>query len=262
MRYQFYREHKYVSSALNDLERLIARTDFCDLVALEDVQKAFTSLSEMLKGHAEYENNRLHTLLKQKNASNSIYAHIEEDHAVQDKQLLEIEEMIRGISQESEEEKKIERGYHLYLTYRKFVADNLAHLHEETQILPELQRLYSDSVLRRVEAKTYREMAPEHMIHMIEILFPHMNTYDRQAFLVDIFTLEPEKFAIVWKSLQPSMAENERTVIEQKILSQRFFVVESKINLCLFELFLWEQSSIIIIQNQFWLYLLDVFQLF
>jgi len=28
MRYQFYREHKYVSSALNDLERLIARTDF------------------------------------------------------------------------------------------------------------------------------------------------------------------------------------------------------------------------------------------
>lgn len=218
MRYQFYREHKYVSSALNDLERLIAQTDFCDVVALEEVQKAFTSLAEILKGHAEYENNRLHALLKQKNVSSSIYAHIEEDHALQDKQLLEIEEMIRGISQESEKEKKIERGYHLYLTYRKFVADNLAHLHEEeTQILPELQRLYSDSELRQVEAETYCEMAPEHMIDMIEILFPHMNTYDRQAFLIDIFTLEPEKFAVVWKSIHPNMTENERIVIEQKI---------------------------------------------
>jgi len=178
---------------------------------------AFVSLSEVLKGHAEYENDRLHALLKQKNSSSSIYAHIEEDHAAQDRQLLEIEEMIRGISQESEKEKRIERGYQLYLAYRKFVADNLAHLHEEeTQILPELQRLYSDSELRQVEAATYREMAPEHMIHMIEILFPHMNTHDRQAFLIDIITLEPEKFDVIWKSIQPTMNENERTVIEQQ----------------------------------------------
>lgn len=217
MRYQFYREHKYVSSALNDLERLIARTDFCDLGALAEVKEAFVSLSEMLKGHAEYENNRLHALLKQKNSSSSIYAHIEEDHASQDRQLLEIEEIIREISQESEREKKIERGYYLYLTYRKFVADNLAHLHEEeTQILPELQRLYSDSELRQVEGETYREMAPEHIIHMIEILFPHMNTHDRQAFVVDILTLEPEKFDVVWKSIETTMNENERTAIEQQ----------------------------------------------
>jgi hypothetical protein len=72
----------------------------------------------MLKGHAEYENNRLHTLLKHKNSSSSICEHIEGVHAVQDKQFLEIEEIIRGISQESEKEKKIERSHHLYLTYR------------------------------------------------------------------------------------------------------------------------------------------------
>jgi len=217
MRYQFYREHKYVSSALNDLERLIARTDFCDLDALEEVLGAFLSLSEMLKGHAEYENNRLHSLLKQKNASSSIYEHIEEDHAEQDRQLLEIAAIIRVISQEAEREKKIERGYHLYLTYRKFVADNLAHLHEEeTQILPELQRLYSDSELRQVEAETYREMAPEHMIHMIEILFPHMNTHDRQAFLADIFTLEPEKFDVVWQGIQTIVGQNEHPATEHK----------------------------------------------
>jgi hemerythrin-like domain-containing protein len=218
MRYRFYREHKYVSSALNDLERLIAQTDFCDIDALEKVREAFSSLSDMLKGHAEYENNRLHALLKRKNSSSAVYAHIEEDHAVQDKQLLEMEETIQGIFQESDRAKKIERGDHLYLTYRKFVADNLAHLHEEeTEILPELQRLYSDSELQQVEAETYRQMSPEDMIHMIEVLFPYMNMYDRQAFLFDILTLEPEKFDVLWMSVRPLIGEKECALIEEQL---------------------------------------------
>ena len=217
MRYQFYREHKYVSAALNDLERLIARTDFCDESALAEVRKVFAALTQMLKGHAHFENERLHALLKQKNSSASIYAHIEEDHAEQDRQLLELDEILQEFSRKSEEKKKIELGHHLYLTYRKFLADNLAHLHEEeTKILPELQRLYSDTELQQVEARTYREMTPEQMIHMIEVLFPHMNTYDRQAFLFDILSLQPEKFDVVWKHIQPLVAENERIAIGQR----------------------------------------------
>lgn len=217
MRYKLYREHKYVSSSLNDLERLMARTDFCDFAALEEVERAFRALAEMLKGHAQYENERLHPLLKQKNSPLSACTHIEEDHAMQDKQLVEIEDMIRGIFRESEMEKKIEQGYHLYLTYRKFVADNLVHLYEEeTEILPELQRLYSDSELQQIEAPTYREMTPEQMIQMIEVLFPHMNTHDRQAILVDILTLQPEKFDIIWESIQPIILDNERLAIEQR----------------------------------------------
>ncbi len=210
MRYQFYREHKYVSSALNELERLIARTDFCDSAALEEVKRTFEALTGMLKGHAQYENDRLHILLKQKNSSVSIYSHVEEDHAAQDKQLLEIEAILQRISLETEQEKQIELGHHLYLTYRKFVADNLAHLHEEeTQILPELQRLYSDSELQQVEAQSYRAMTPDHMIHMIRVLFPQLNTYDKQALLTDIRMLEPEKFKIVWASVQPLLDEKE-----------------------------------------------------
>lgn len=199
MRYQFYREHKYVSSALNDLERLIAKTDFCDAQSVEEVEREFEGLSGMLKGHAQYENERLHTLLKDKNIP--AYEHAEEDHALQDQQLQEIEEILRGISLLSSDEKKIEEGYRLYLTYRKFVADNLEHLHEEeTKILPELQRLYSDAELQQVEAQTYRAMTSEEIIDMIKVLFPHMNKHDKQAFLSDIRSLEPQKFEVVWAS--------------------------------------------------------------
>jgi len=86
-------------------------------------------------------------------------------------------------------------GYTLYLTYRKFAADNLIHLHEEeTKILPELQRLYTDDELRQVEAPTYEKMTPEEMIGMMQALFPHMNPSDKSAFLSDIQKLQPEKF--------------------------------------------------------------------
>jgi hemerythrin-like domain-containing protein len=194
MRYQFYREHKYVSAALNDVERLIARTDFCDSEAVHQVAEAFEALSQMLQGHAHYENERLHPLLEKKGSK--VHIHATDDHALQHNQLLEIQDLITKISQSSEE--KIELGYQLYLAYRKFVADNLIHLHEEeTQILPELQRLYSDEELRQIESPTYREMTPEQIIQMTEVLFPHMNRIDQEAILADIRLLEPEKFKTV-----------------------------------------------------------------
>lgn len=218
MRYQFYREHKYVSATLNDLERLIARTDFSDLDSVREVENAFESLAGMLKGHAQYENERLHTLLKQKNVPVAIYEHEEEDHATQDEQLLEIEKIFRGISLQNSEEEKIREGYRLYLTYRKFMADNLAHLHEEeTHILPELQKLYSDAELRQVEAYTYREMDAAQMVDMIKVLFPHMNIHDKQAFLFDIYSLEPKKIDAVLKGIQSILTEKENIMIEQMI---------------------------------------------
>ncbi len=214
MRYQFYREHKYVSAALNNLERLIAQTDFCDPSQIHQVETTFEALVSMLKGHAQYENERLHTLLKQKNVPPAIYSHVEEEHIAQDEQLLKLEEILRDIPLQSTNEKKIEQGHHLYLAYRKFVADNLAHLHEEeTQILPTLQSLYSDQELRQVEAQTYREMTSEETIGMIETLFPHMNTHDKQAFLLDILSLEPKKFDIILKGIQPLLTESENNAI-------------------------------------------------
>ena len=66
MRYKFYREHKYVSAAVNDLERLIAKTDFRASSEVEKIKKEFDALVQMLKGHAHYENETLHELLRKK----------------------------------------------------------------------------------------------------------------------------------------------------------------------------------------------------
>src|ERR1700728_4532954 len=109
MRYQFYREHKYVSAALNSLERLIAKTDFRNLQDAALINQSFQNLKNMLQGHAEYENDRLPTLLKKKHSK--IHEHAEEDHAHQDQQLLEIQGMIDRLLEAHIEDEQISMGY-------------------------------------------------------------------------------------------------------------------------------------------------------
>ena len=204
MRYKFYREHKFVSAALNDVERIAAKIDFRSPEETQRLALELERLISMLKGHAAYENDKLHGLLKGKN--NQVLAEIEKDHEEQELDFKHLKKLLDKAIQAQSEEEQIEGGYQFYLYYRKFVADNLAHLYqEETTILPELQRLYSDEELKKVEAKTYHEMTVDHLVGMIEVLFPHMNTHDRKAFLQDIKDAEPDKYKLTLQNIGPSI---------------------------------------------------------
>lgn len=201
MRYRSYREHKYVSAALNDVEREIARADFVQNGDVGEIKKSFLRLAQMLKAHAHFENERIHSLLRAKNSS--CYQQLEAEHRQQDEELDAIADDFDSILKVVDDVQRIEMGYALYLRYRKFVAESLHHLNEEeTILLPELQRLYSDDELRQVSAKAYGEMTPQHIIDMLAGLFPYMNVHDKQAFLDNIKKLVPEKFAAAWPEIR------------------------------------------------------------
>ena len=215
MRYRFYREHKYISFALNELERLVARTDFRVDAEVFGVKEKFEWLTFLLQGHARYEDDRLHTLLT--NKGSTIHETIEAEHCHQDDDLVALKDRLTAIGESSQSE-RVEAGYQFYLAYRKFVCDNLAHLHsEETIILPELHRLYSDAELRAVEFNTYAHTTPEQMVHMMEVLFPHMNASDHEAFLVDMKESEPEKFAQAWEGIKSQLAPEEQKALKSTI---------------------------------------------
>jgi hypothetical protein len=216
MRYKFYREHKYVSHCLNTLERLIAKTDFTILEELKHVQNEFDKLKQMLEGHAQYENDCLHPLLTEKQSS--VPAHILTEHQNLDKEFEAIQAKINIISTSVTQEEKIEAGYQLYIRFRQFVGENLIHLHEEeTLILPELQRLYTDDELRAVEFRNYNQMSAEDLISMMEELFPQMNPSDRIVFLDDIKVCDPVKFEVLWEGIQSKIAAKERADIIRKL---------------------------------------------
>lgn len=216
MRYKFYREHKFVSAAVNDVERLVAVTNFDMPAEVEQVKQALDGLLAMLNGHAHYENETLHALLKAKESV--VYTHVEATHEVYQKQLADLEQRLAKVTASTNKEEQIELGYQFYLWFRKFAGDNLLHLHEEeTVILPELQRLYSDEELSKVEFKSYNVMTPKQMIEMMQVLFPHMNAMDHAVFLTDIKACDPEKFAIAWQGIKETLAPAERTMLEQKL---------------------------------------------
>lgn len=212
VRYKFYREHKYVSFVLNDLERLIARTNFQVPQEVKLVTEQFKSAIELLKGHAAYEDNSLHVLLKQKNSS--VYEHIEKDHGLLSETIANLQLLLEYINKCSSVAEKIEAGYQFYLAYRKFVGENLLHLHEEeTIILPELQRLYSDKELKEVEAKTYAVMSVDDLIDMLQILFPHMNAADKQAFLSDVKECQSDKYEAMLPRIKHLILEHEKPLL-------------------------------------------------
>jgi DUF438 domain-containing protein len=190
MRAKLYREHKYVSYALNELERLIAKTDFTDDSALEHIQQEWQHIKEILKGHAQHEEKNFHVLLEKKGSFIHHEAH--KDHEDQENALENLQDLLDAIKMSSN---RIESGYQFYLSYRKFVGDNLLHLHEEeTKLLPELQRLCTDEELRAIEYPTYNLMTVEELLEMVQILFPHMNFSDKCAFLTDIKSSQPKKY--------------------------------------------------------------------
>lgn len=215
MRYKFYREHKYVCASINDVERLIAKTDFSSIAEVTKVKEALDRLIPMLKGQADYEESRLHKMLKERGSD--VYKYIEKDHRAYEQKLDCIRNALGQVLESKIAEEKVELGHKLYLLFRKFAGDNLLHLHEEeTVILPELQRLYSDEELSRVEFETYDVMTPEDLIHMTAVLFPHMNSYDRLAFLIDIKACDADKFSQAWLGIRDQLDPTERKRIEVK----------------------------------------------
>ncbi|MCB1083889.1 MAG: hemerythrin domain-containing protein [Simkania sp.] len=206
MRARLYREHKYVSAILNRLERLIGQADFNCKDDLERIRAEYQEVHMMLLAHAKHENENFHALLEKKGSKVHLHAHLDHDEMSQTLVHLQnlLDEMMLDVDQQ-------EAGYHFYLEYRKFVGDNLLHLHEEeTKILPELQRLYSDDELRKIEFPIYEQMTPAQLIHMVSTLFPHMNLYDKDAFLADIQHAQPVKFAQIWEQADQFLNQDEQ----------------------------------------------------
>lgn len=205
MRVKLYREHKYVSFVLSELERLIAKTDFTDDAAVDLIQSEWQQIREMLEGHAYHEEHNFHALLEKKGSTIHHEAH--NDHEHQEEALENLQNLLDAVKTSHD---RIEAGYQFYLHFRKFAADNLLHLHEEeTKLLPELQRLCTDEELRAIEHPTYELMTEDEMVEMLQILFPHMNYSDKCAFLTDIKLAQPEKFLGVWNKVNHLLSPQE-----------------------------------------------------
>lgn len=216
MRYRLYRGHKYVSYALSELERAISKTNFASNEAVKKIKTQLEPTIEMIKFHAMYEDKTIHELLRKK--SSDIHLAIESDHKHHDAIFQELSDILDQIVQSENPEEKIDLGYEFYLKYRLFVGENLIHLHkEETIIMKELQRLYPNDEDLKVDYDTYNKMTTDQMIHMMEVLFPHMDINDHYVYLKDIKTSQPEKFLLVWPATENIFSTEHRIALAEML---------------------------------------------
>lgn len=200
MRYRFYRIHKYVCFELSEFDRTTAKTDFLNLKACHALKDKLINLTELLKHHAEYENTHMHGLLREKN--NNLQLPIEKDHHEHEQALNDLIHQLDHVMSIRDPSEKLLMGNEFYLSYRLFYSEMLKHLYdEEKNLLPELQALYSDEELAKLQTKTYQKMTPEHMLGMLNVLFPHANPEDMRFFTNEMKAAEPEKFKVVWEQL-------------------------------------------------------------
>jgi len=200
MRYRFYRVHKYVCFELAQFEHAAAKTDFLDAKACLGLKEKLLNLINLLKHHGEYEDAHIHDLLRQKNSK--LQLNIEKEHQEHEQAFNDLTHQLEVAITTENASEKIWHGNEFYLSYRLFYSEMLQHLYDEEKILlPELQALYSDEELAKLQAKTYHKMTPEQMLGMLNVLFPHANPEDMCFFTSEMQAAEPENFKIVWEAL-------------------------------------------------------------
>ena len=216
MRYKLYREHKYISAVINDVVRLMATTDFTVPSAVARVKTDLQALWPILAWHSLYEDEILHPMLAEKGVY--LYAQVEAEHAENKQKIVALENQLSTIMTSTNRTEQIAFGYQLYLSFRKFSAENLMHLDaEETLLLPEFYRLYSDDELRVAEFQVYQVMSNEQMIKTINKIFPYMNPSDRETFLYDAKFCDQARFTALWQGVEAHLDPAEREMLKQKL---------------------------------------------
>jgi hypothetical protein len=195
-----------ISSLSSDL----AKVDFSSDANVHSIREKLAEIINLMHGHASHENSSIHALLE--NKGSSVHKKIEAEHSSHADTFKKLNQLLTAVLESWDPVQKIELGYQFYLGYQCFEAENLLHqLYEETVIMPEIQRLYTDEeILAKVDAKTYALMTPDQMVDMIKVLFPYFNADDREAFLRDIYKSEPVKFREAWKGIATILEAAER----------------------------------------------------
>lgn len=192
-RYRFFRAHKYVTYRLFDFEGVIAKADFADSNQVLQVKAQFSDLDSLMTSHAFYEDNFIFTLLKAKGSSYS--QALEAEHQHHEQVFKSLGAQLDSILETTDLTQRVSIGYAFYIAYRAMLGDMLHHLNqEETTFMAELHKRYTDDELKAVERSSYHVMTAEQLIHMLEQLFPHMDSHDKTFFLTGIQEAEPEKY--------------------------------------------------------------------
>lgn len=197
---RLYREHKYITFVMNELDNKIGKADFRDAEQTKKIMDDLSSVVNLLFFHAKHEDEKIHVLLKKHNSV--IFKETESDHRNHEIVFNSLKEQLSNLSHAKSDKEKIDCGYHFHLSYRKFIAENLEHINrEETLLMPELSRLCTKEDLESIDYPVYQIMTSEELIGMLKALFPVLNPDDKEYFICDLVDAVPNQVIENWSRI-------------------------------------------------------------
>jgi iron-sulfur cluster repair protein YtfE (RIC family) len=226
MRYSFFSDvHRYIRHDMFALAEAMAKVDFRDDAQRKEIKGKFDALVEFLHGHAEGEEMFQTPLLKAKKSP--VEGQMELEHKAINEEMIALANKLSDVMRSTTPEEQQQLGYAFYLSYTIFMGNYMQHLvKEETVIMPEFHRLYTDKELRAVTLGLYPQMSQDKLIDMVKTFFPYVNAWDREVMLQDIYDSIPnDKFIEIWKFIAPTLQ-----VVERKILADKFKIDEANLS--------------------------------
>ncbi len=218
MRKNYYSHvHRFMRQFLSTFETVIAKTDFNDPEQTSNLKKEFVDVVRLLDLHAAHEDKVYHPLIQEKEPL--LFQQMVNEHKILDEKLKQLGEMLdSALEADISEDEQHNRGEQFYLAYTAYMIDYFAHLLQEEQvIMPAFQAHFSDEELRAVTFNTYKQMSAEQIIDMLKGMYPHINRYQKQVLLDDIYAGFPEKFAKVFPEIIKEISNpREREQLQQR----------------------------------------------
>jgi hemerythrin-like domain-containing protein len=173
--------HKGLRLASADLMIRLGRLDSQDAAA---VSAAMGDLREHLRlaaGHLEHEETFIHPMLAQRQGAAA--ARLTEQHDHHRHAFAHLEGLIPAV-ETAGSDARAGRLRELYLAFSRFVADDLAHMHEEETVTwPLLCALFTDDELAALEMRIIASIDPPTNIAIMQRMIPAMTRQERAALL-------------------------------------------------------------------------------
>jgi hypothetical protein len=200
--------------------RLLAALGANDYRNAGETAALFQNLRGMIalgRGHLEGENREIHKAIEARAPGAS--GHAAEGHDHHEESFAELERMMAAI-ETAPESSKARAGYELYMRYALFAADDLVHMNEEeTELLNELHKAFTDMELMAIEGRIVAAIAPEKMTSAMKLMMPAMNPAERVEMLSKLKSVMPSQIfeAMLKGTIEPSLKQAEFAALAQAV---------------------------------------------
>ncbi len=199
LRYDLYRSvHKFIRKELYQFGEKLGKTDFRKIGDVTSIKGSFDNIVFDLKMHAQKEEKYFTPLFNKKGST--VHKHVEQVHFNQQDELMEFQGLFETAIKTVDDEARVIQGCHICSSYDQFLSHNLLHFYqEETILMPELWKLYSDKELQQVTVDSYKGM-PKHVLLDSSGFFLGLNFLEKRTYLQDLKeACSPEMFFEIWK---------------------------------------------------------------